>query len=256
MSSHEVACSAGERPTCDRRRGRPLTCRPPDGASGSALVLVILGLLLLSILGLSLVLLSMVETLSAANERAAAMAFYAAEASLNRMMPMLARQPVWDDLLSGRLAAQWTDGEPPGGRSLPGGITVDIERTVNQANCGAPVACAESAMRAVTDERPWGVNNPHWRLVGYGDPVADAGTSGGSVTYGVVVAGDDPSEVDGDPDRDGIPGTPGSGVILLRAYGFGPNGAARVVEAVVVRSDVPSTAGWAPLRVASWREVH
>ena len=46
----------------------------------------------------------------------------------------------------------------------------------------------------------------------------------------VVLVGDDASETDGDPLRDGVPPSPGAGVVELRAQAFGPRGARRTIN--------------------------
>jgi hypothetical protein len=55
--------------------------------------------------------------------------------------------------------------------------------------------------------------------------------------YVVVMAGDDPSENDGDPLKDGSVATnPGSGVMTLRAEAFGPRGVRKAVELTIART--------------------
>ena len=55
-----------------------------------------------------------------------------------------------------------------------------------------------------TDERPWGANNPRWQLYAYGqlDDMIPTSTIN-SPFYVVVMVGDDPSENDGNPLKDG-----------------------------------------------------
>ena len=57
--------------------------------------------------------------------------------------------------------------------------------------------------------------------------------------YVVVMVGDDPSENDGNPLKDGSGARriPGSGVIALRAEVFGPRGAHKIIELTVARTD-------------------
>ncbi len=103
----------------------------------------------------------------------------------------------------------------------------------------------------MTDDRPWGTNNPNWRPYRYGrlspgGPAQDL--------YVVILVGDDPAENDGNPDRDGVaPGNPGAGVLMVRAEAFGPGLSRRSVEAAIARVAVPGGA-FAP-RFLSWREV-
>ena len=59
-------------------------------------------------------------------------------------------------------------------------------------------------MNTSTAERPWGTNNPRWRLYAYG-PVHDFLPTGtiNSPFYVVVWVADDPSETDANPALDG-----------------------------------------------------
>jgi hypothetical protein len=133
-----------------------------------------------------------------------------------------------------------------------GGQALTPDQVANFATCGTPGACSTAACSAVTAERPWGPNNPRWRPYAYG-PV-DSATPGQAATYVVVLVGDDPSENDGDPERDGIlPGNPGAGIILLRSEAFGPSDTRRIVEAAIAR--VTAASGVALPRVLSWAAV-
>jgi hypothetical protein len=142
-------------------------------------------------------------------------------------------------------------------------------------------------MNQVTHDRPWGPNNPRWKLYGYGrlsDLMPTASVN--SQYYVVVMIGDDSSELDGDATRDGVTPcdgavpvkdagdppawscNPGTGVLELRAEAFGPGGAHTVVEMTIARSsaaggqnsvagdaqDYNNGQGRAGLRILSWRE--
>jgi hypothetical protein len=206
---------------------------------GVALVIVLCGMLLLSVMALAVVLLSIMQTLSAGNEQRAGAALYAAEAALERALPDLLRAPDWDAVLDGRVSSGFVDGSPGGPRRLPDGSLVRLEELVASANCGAgATACTDAQMNAVTAERPWGPDNPRWRLFAYG-PLRSLLTGGDLLPpeeYVVVLVADDPAEADGDPLHDGRPGTsPGAGVLQLRALAFGPQAAHRALEIVVAR---------------------
>ena len=71
-----------------------------------------------------------------------------------------------------------------------------------------------------------------------------------SAYYAIVLVGDDPSEIDGDPSRDGVPPSPGAGIVELRAQGFGPRGARRTINVTVGENQ-----RWRKSRVMSWRET-
>ena len=78
-----------------------------------------------------------------------------------------------------------------------------------------------------------------------------------------MLVGDDPSESDNDPTRDGSdPDNPGSGIIAIRGEAFGPRGAFRAIELTVARpagagqsGDYNDRARQSGVRILSWREV-
>ena len=219
--------------------------------AGSALVIVLMAVLLMSAMGLAMVLLATTDTLAASNQRDARVALYAAEAGIEHAASELMSLPDWDAVLSGAVTSTRADGPPTGARWLPGGGTVVLEQVANLANCGAAAACSAPALEELTGDRPWGRNNPRWRPFLYGLPGAGEPEPG---VYVVVLVGDDPSETDDDPERDGrAPGNPGAGIALLRAEAFGPRGARRIVEVAVSR--VAPTPGSAAPRVLAWKEV-
>jgi hypothetical protein len=118
------------------------------------------------------------------------------------------------------------------------------------ANCGRLAACTDAQMDAVTAERPWGADNPRWRLFAYG-PLRDLLPPGAirSHYYVVVLIADDQAENDGNPAMDGSDGgNPGSGRVELRGEAFGPRSTHRGVEATVARTA-------SGVRVVSWREL-
>ncbi len=223
-----------------------------DRERGSALVVVLLGMALLLALTAAAVLLAASDLLAASRQRDARIALAAAEAALERASAEIVDVPDWSMVLSGALTSSRVDGPPSSPRIAVGGRTLTPEEVANLATCGSTTACSAAASAAVTAERPWGPNNPRWRPYAYG-PI-DSGTPGQAATYVVVLVGDDPSENDGDPSRDGAaPDGPGAGVILLRAEAFGPSDTRRVVEAAIARVAVAS--GQALPRVLSWGEV-
>jgi hypothetical protein len=105
-------------------------------------------------------------------------------------------------------------------------------------------------MDAVTEERPWGRNNPRWQLYGY-DVIQDLLPPGriDSRIFVAVWVADDPFENDDDPMRDGaLPSNPGRGAAIVRAHAYGPGGQQRIVEGVVARNGKR-------LHLLSWREL-
>lgn len=215
---------------------------PGRAERGNALVMVLGGILLLSAMGLGLVLLSTTETLSSGNARRASQTLYAAEAGIERALPDLLGAADWSAVVGGRLSSGFLDGAPGGERLLADGRRISLDAVVNLANCGSAGGCTPAAMDAVTEDRPWGRNNPRWRLFAYG-PFSALLPPGERMPqeYLVVLVADDPAETDDDPLSDGRPGaSPGAGTLLLRAEAFGLTGAHRVVEATVVRG-VPAS---------------
>jgi type II secretory pathway pseudopilin PulG len=223
-----------------------------DEENGSALIVVLLGTTLLLALTTAAILLASSDILAASRQQDARIAFSAAEAALERAASDLIDTPDWNLVLSGAITSSRVDG-PSSASHVPfGGPALTPDQVANLATCGTIGACSTSACSAVTAERPWGPNNPRWRPYAYG-PV-DSATPGQAATYVVVLVGDDPSENDGDPERDGVsPGNPGAGIVLLRAEAFGPSDTRRVVEAAIARVTVAT--GVALPRVLSWAAV-
>jgi hypothetical protein len=208
-------------------------------ADGVALVITLMAMLLLTVLGIGLTLVTSSETIIAGNFRTSAEALYAADAGLERVIDDLAGAPDWNQLLDGTVQSSFIDGPPSGSRRLPNGSTVDLVRAANLANCQKIASCSAAELNAVTAEHPWGANNPRWQLYGYG-PLNNLLPAGSidSTFYVVVFVADDPSENDGDPLRDGASqANPGSGVVALRAEAFGPRSARKVVELTVAKTD-------------------
>ena len=114
---------------------------------------------------------------------------------------------------------------------------------------------------AVSDDRPWGTNNPRWQLYAYGPVRRLAPGAIDSSMYILVWVGDDGLEEDGDARRDGGPPVEceaddpacanlGRSVLDIRAWAYGPGGVQRGVEVTLARAD--TTDGG---RVLSWRAV-
>jgi hypothetical protein len=204
------------------------------GEAGSALVIVLLATLLLSALGTAMIVIATADTLAAANQRDSRVVLYAAEGALERAAADLVLLTDWNAVLAGDVRSPCADGPPTGGRRLPDGTLLALETMPNLAGCGVAAGCSPAALDAVTADRPWGRNNPRWRLFAYGP---FSGSSSQPTVYTVVIVGDDPGETDNDPARDAAAGSPGGGVLVLRAEGFGPGGSRRTVEAVVARGE-------------------
>ena len=212
---------------------------------GVALIVSLMVMLLLTALGLALTMTTMTETKISGNYAHGAEALYAADAAVERVMQDLLTVPDWNKVLDGTTTSAFIDGPPSGNRDLPGGMKMNLTEATNMLRCGKITTCADADLVALTDERPWGSNNPRWQLYAYG-PINDMIPTDtvNSAMYIVVWAADDPAENDNDPLKDG--GTPansdpegnlGKGVMSLIAHAYGPGGVRRVIEVTVGRTD-------------------
>jgi hypothetical protein len=216
---------------------------------GATLVIALIAMFLLTTLGAALVLNSSAELAIAGNFRTSEEALYAADGAAERAMSDLQHSSDWDSVLNGASPSTFMDGSPGGIRGVAAGATVDLTSATNIANCGHPAACTLLEMTASTADRPWGLNNPFWRLYAYG-PAASLvpGGNGRSSFYVVVWVADDQSETDDDPTRDGgdIQTNPGTGIIGLRAEAFGPQGAHKTLHLTLERRN-------GRIHIVSWR---
>jgi hypothetical protein len=222
---------------------------------GVALIIAMMTMLLMSALGLALVMTATTETAIAGNFRNSSEALYAADAALERAIGDVLTVSDWNRLLDGSNQSSFVDGGPGGTRTLPDGSTIDLAQAINLANCQRITSCSDADMNETKRERPWGANNPRWRLYAYAnlnDVLPDA-SSIDSPYYVVVMVADDSSESDANPLLDGAmpcgagerPGpppacNPGTGVIAMRAEAFGPRGAHKVLEVTLARPVVDS----------------
>ena len=115
---------------------------------------------------------------------------------------------------------------------MPDGTLVDLHDLTSMVSCGR-TACSEADLDALSEERPWGRNNPRWQLYGYGALLTPSAAGAPSV-YAIVWLADDPS------------GTVGR--LSLMAHAYGPRGTRRVIEATVLLTDHR-------VEMLSWREI-
>ena len=194
------------------------------------LIIALLSLVLLSALGTSLAVVMNTELRASANHATSREAMYAAEGALEIAAHELLAVADWNALLSNGTLSAFVDGPAIGFRTLGDGTNVDLGQATAAAN---------------SEPRPWGANNPAWRLFAYGWL--------GSRTYVIAWAGDDFAENDGDPSTDGGGiANPGAGIIAIRAEAFGAGGAHKVLEATVRRD---SGGGVPTIRTLSWQEI-
>jgi hypothetical protein len=218
---------------------------------GIAMIIALMAMMLMMALGMTLVLTTMTETKISANYSQGTEALYAADAAVERVMDDILTVPDWNEILQGNVRSAFIDGLPSGVRTLPDGSKLDLDKATNMLDCGIPDGCGEEDLNAWTDERPWGFNNPRWRLYAYGPVSAMLPTDTiNSKDYVVVWIADDPSETDNDPTTDGAPGqncdqtndpqcsnNPGLGVLAMHAEAYGPGGTRRVIEVTLARTD-------------------
>ena len=228
------------------------------GQSGTALLAVLSILMLVSAIGLGLVLTTSLEPAIASAHEASLSSGYAAEAGLAIALHELGGIADWTPVLSGQVRSAILHATTDDRLLLPDGSQTDPGSLTNLANCGHPTACTNAELDAFTADRPWGPNNPRWRVFGHGrlDQLV-SGQMAPLPCEAIVWVGDDPAELDGDPLRDSQPapdGTrrPGAGVIMLRAEGFGIRAAHRVVTVTVSR---PPGGGDPRPPVVGWREI-
>jgi len=219
--------------------------RDPGAESGIALIAVMSASALLLALGLSLALTTTVEVGIAANQRDGVQTLHAADAALERAIADLSGAD-WDAVLAGLVTSPVFDGA--GEVTLPDGRPLDV---------------GEETDGLLTAARPWGRNNPRWTVFLSGPlaALAPGAELAAGRAYVVVWIGDDPSENDAQPLRDGGPpavvdahnrANPGNGAVWLHARAYGPSGARRIVEAIVERDP-----RWpaSQVRVRVWREI-
>jgi hypothetical protein len=198
-------------------------------------------------IGTALVVSSSTETIIAAQFRNGIEAHYAAGAMLERGIADLTDVEDWSLLTAGVLQSEWVDGPPMGSRDLADGSAVDLAEVLNMASCQKSTPCLSADLADITPDRPWGDNNPQWKLYAYGrlrDMLAP-GTIDSSY-YVVLLVGNGP--------------TPS--LLAVRAEAFGPRGAHAIVEVTAGRravsedeKDYNVPPGQGPLTVLSWREV-
>ena len=183
-------------------------------------------------LGSALTLIAVSESAVSASFVRGSQAAYLAEAAAARAIIELDAASDWSAVLAGLASSSFKDGAADGVREA-GGVVVDLTAQTAALNRSAAT-------------RPFGANNPQWRLFVWGPAEWLAGA--GVVGYVAVWVADDADEQDDDPLADGGK-EPGRGVLLLTAHAFGPGGVRRMVEVMVSRQAPLST------RLLVWRPV-
>jgi Tfp pilus assembly protein PilX len=215
---------------------------------GMALIVALMAMALMSALGMALMLMTQTETMITANYRDSMEGQYVADAGIERVMDDVLTVPDWNTLLASTdgvtssVTSGFIDATPSSPVTMPDGHTINLASATNMINCGKTTGCSDADMDASTVDRPWGKNNPRFRLYAWG-PVNDLIPTGtlNSPFYVAVWIADDAAENDNNPSKDGDPsptGNPngGAGVLTLRAESFGPMGAHHVIETTISRT--------------------
>lgn len=228
------------------------------GQRGVALIMVILLTAFLSALGLGLILAVFMDRLAAGNMVGSVAMLYAADAAVEFAARDLAQVADWDTVLAGTQRSSFTDGSPGGVRGIPGGGAVDLTTSTNMLNCGKSTTCTTAQMNANSKERPWGLNNPRWKLFAFGPMEQFTQLSRPAPCYLALWIADDGREEDGDPLSDALEDDePGHGIVRVHAETFGPGGSRRAIEAELVRACRGGGVGAClpGIRVQSWQEL-
>lgn len=269
--AHTGGFSSGPpvRPT-DTARANVAPCRPSNrcdipliatarvAEQGVALVVVLLAIGLLSATAVGLALSAAIGRMTGANHEESVLLANATESALELAARELAMVAHWDNVLLGLQASTLIDGAP-GPRAVAPGVAIDLVSMTNQLTCGSLVFCTDAQVRVTTRERPWGDNNPRWRLFLHQPLPSTPMPALVPPVYIVVWLGDDAAETDGDPLADGVGvEQPGRYVVRARAESFGARGGRHVIEAEFTRVCVDHGTGeqCAPgIRVQSWRTI-
>jgi hypothetical protein len=196
---------------------------------GTALVVALMSVMLLTALGAAVVMVSNTETMIAGNHRNSTEALYAADAAVERVVQDLLMIPRWNDVLAGTVQSSFIDGAMTATKTLPTGGTMTL-------CCGTNTATAQ--LQSDSDAlNLWGANNPQWKLFAWG-PLSDilSDVQIDTNIYVAVWVADDPADsVDGaTPDGNALADT--NGVLTLHAEARGPGGTRKVVEVTVART--------------------
>lgn len=186
---------------------------------GTALIIALMAMMLLTALGAAVIMVSRTETAIANNYRNSQEALYAADAAIERVVQDLLMVPRWNDLLTGTTQSGFIDGDSTTQKTLPGGGLLRL-------------TSATTELQSATDTANlWGANNPQWRLFAWG-PLSDIANDDtiDSPMYVAVWVADDPGETDGNPLADS------NGTLTLHAEAIGPGGTRKVIEVTVART--------------------
>ena len=197
--------------------------------SGTALIIALMSMMLLTALGATVIMVTNTETMIAANYRNGQEALYAADAAVERVVQDLLMVPRWNDILSGAEQSAFIDGSMTEQKTLPAGGHLTL-------CCGTNSATGQ--LQSVTDtENAWGANNPRWKLFAWG-PLASVlpNLTIDSPMYVAVWVADDPADGPTQGVADGNPAMDTNGTLTVHAEAYGPGGTHKTVEVTVART--------------------
>ena len=196
---------------------------PLENENGTALIIALMSMLLLTALSAAVVMVSNTEIKIAGNYNNAQETLYAADAAVERVVQDLLLIPRWNDILSGSVQSSLIDGSATVKKSVPGGGQILLCCATNSAT---------AQLQAVTNNQNlWGADNPQWKLFAYA-PLKDMlpNVTIDSPSYIAVWVADDPADADGNSAADA------NGTLTLHAEAFGPTGTHKVIEVTVART--------------------
>ena len=192
---------------------------------GTALLIALMSMMLLTALGAAVVMIGTTESHISSNYRNSQEALYAADAAVERVVQDLLMVPRWNDILTGAANSSFVDGSATSPKTLPGGGTVILDAATAQLQTDTNLV------------NMWGANGPQWSLFAWG-PMNDMLPTQiiDSPMYVVVWVADDPADAPPGGAYDGNPLADTNGVLTLHAEAYGPSGTRKVVEVTVART--------------------
>jgi hypothetical protein len=177
---------------------------------GTALIIALMAMLLLTALAAAVVMVSSTEVKIAGNYNNGQETLYAADAAVERVVQDLLLIPRWNDILAGSVKSALIDGPDTTLKSVSGGTTILLCCAANSVT---------GQLQALTDTANlWDTNNPKWKLFAYAplkDMLPDVEID--SASYIAVWVADDPADSIDGVNPDGDPLVDSNGTLTLHA---------------------------------------